>query len=509
MNPVVRNCAVYTRKSTEEGLEQDFNSLDAQREACLAYITSQKAEGWIAAKSTYDDGGYSGGNTQRPGLQKLLEDIKAGKVDIIVVYKIDRLTRSLMDFAKLVELFDQHQVTFVSVTQSFNTTTSMGRLTLNVLLSFAQFEREVTGERIRDKIAASKKKGIWMGGQVPLGYDLKERQLHVNTEQAALVKKIFSTYLKVRSVIKLIEILNRDGDKTKAGNNFTRGMLYLLLANPVYIGKVKHKTNVYDGHHQPILHLKEWTAVQEMLAENAVEPRGCRKMQHKHLLRGVLFDAQGVIYSPVFTNKNGQRYRYYVNWDKIQKKKELESAMLRIPAQEIETFLEKKVRAWFADTHNLANLTGKDYTMDHDILVHLSSSIGKLSAEHIFETLSRIVVGQDMLEVQISVSRLKTVLHDAHGLNLKTTPRLEDMASFEVPFVVGKSWHGSTIIRPPSTGTPEDIFDLPPNDLRDLVRGVIWRNEHFKGMTIREIAKRDKRSDAFVGTMIRKSLEIA
>lgn len=183
--------------------------------------------------------------------------------------------------------------------------------------------------------------------------------------------------------------------------------------------------------------------------------------------------------------------------------------MLRIPAQEIETLLEKKVRAWFADTHNLANLTGKDHTMDHEVLVHLSSSIGKLSAEHIFETLSRIVVGQGMLEIQISVSRLKTVLHDVHGLNLKTTPRLEDMASFEVPFVVEKSWHGSTIIRPPSTGTPEDIFNLPPNDLRDLVRGVIWRNEHFNGMTIREIAKRDKRSDAFVGTMIRKSLEIA
>lgn len=509
MNTAIKNCAVYTRKSTEEGLDQDFNSLDAQREACLAYITSQKAEGWIAAKSTYEDGGYSGGNTQRPGLQNLLGDIKARKVDIIVVYKIDRLTRSLMDFAKLVELFDQHQVTFVSVTQSFNTTTSMGRLTLNVLLSFAQFEREVTGERIRDKIAASKKKGIWMGGQVPLGYDLKDRKLHVNAGQAVLVKKIFSTYLKTRSVIKLIEILNRDGDKTKSGNNFTRGTLYFLLANPIYIGKVKHKTNVYDGHHQPIIPLKDWTAAQETLAENAVEPRGCKKMQHKHLLRGLLFDAQGIIYSPVFTNKNGQRYRYYVSWDKIQRKKELEAAILRIPAHEIETLLEKRLRAWFADAHNLAKLTGKDHTTDYEVLEHLSSSIGKLPAEQVFETVSRIVVGNDTLEVQISISRLKTVLHDFHGLTLKTLPRQEDTTSLEVPFMVGKSWHGSSIIRPPSKGTPEDIFDLPPHDLRDFIRGMIWRDEHFKGMTIRAIAKRDKRSDAFVGAMIRKTLDIA
>lgn len=414
-----------------------------------------------------------------------------------------------MDFAKLVELFDKHQVTFVSVTQSFNTTTSMGRLTLNVLLSFAQFEREVTGERIRDKIAASRKKGIWMGGQVPLGYDVKDKQLHVNVEQAALVKKIFNTYLKVRSVIKLIEILDRDGDKTKAGNSFTRGMMYLLLANPVYIGKVKHKTNLYDGPHQPIIPLKDWTTVQETLAENAVEPRGCKKMQHKHLLRGLLFDAQGVIYSPVFTNKNGQRYRYYVSWDKIQRKKELESAMLRIPAEEIETILEKKLRAWFADTHNLAKITGKDHTADHDFLEPLSASIGKLPTEDVFETLSRIVVGREMLDVQISVSRLKTVLHDVHGFTLKTVLGPEDTFSFEVPFVTGKSWHGAVIIRPPSKRTPEDIFDLPAHDLRDLIRGVIWRNEHFNGMTIREIARRDKRSDAFVGSMIRKSLEIA
>jgi len=507
MNPV-KKCAVYTRKSTEEGLDQDFNSLDAQREACLAYITSQKAEGWTPVKAAYDDGGYSGGNIERPGLQKLLEDIKAGKINIIVVYKIDRLTRSLMDFAKLVELFDQHQVTFVSVTQSFNTTTSMGRLTLNVLLSFAQFEREVTGERIRDKIAASKKKGMWMGGQVPLGYDLKDRNLYVNEKEANLVRKIFHTYLKVRSVIKLIEILNRDGDKTKAGNNFTRGMLYFLLANPLYIGKIKHKSKVYDGYHTPIISSSDWSMTQEVLAGNAIEPRGKKKPHQQHLLRGLLFDERGTVYSPVFTNKNGQRYRYYVSQDKIQQRKEVASVPMRIPAQEIETLIEKQMRVWLRDTHQLAKITGNDHEAEHETLESLSALIEKLPASHLFEFISRIVIGHDALGIKISVSQIKTVLQDAYGLKLSTAS-MEDIFQFEVPFVLGKSWHGAVVIRSPAKGTPEDMFDLPPHDLRDLVRGFIWRDEHFNGMTIREIAKRGKRSDAFVGGMIRKTFEVA
>lgn len=509
MNPVVKNCAVYTRKSTEEGLDQNFNSLDAQREACLAYITSQKAEGWVPVKAAYDDGGYSGGNIERPGIQKLLEDIKAGKINIIVVYKIDRLTRSLMDFAKLVELFDQHQVTFVSVTQSFNTTTSMGRLTLNVLLSFAQFEREVTGERIRDKIAASKKKGMWMGGQVPLGYNLKDRNLLVNEKEAGLVKKIFDTYLKIRSVIKLIEILNRDGDRTKAGNNFTRGMLYTLLANPLYIGKIKHKNKVYDGSHKPIISSKVWSTAQDILAKNAVEPRGKKKLQQPHLLRGLIFDAQDTIYSPVFTNKNGQRYRYYVSRDKIQNRAHLESVPLRIPAQEIEALVENKLRAWFIDQCNLSRITGKNREADHDTIENLSTRIKGLSVEHLLKTVSRIVVGHDTLNIQLDILNLKNVLHDVYGLSPKSWTLPEDTVHFDIPFRVGKSWHGAVVIRPPKTGMPEDVFDLPSQELRDLIRGFIWRDEHFNGMTIREIAKRDKRSDAFVGGMIRKTFEVA
>lgn len=509
MNPTVKNCAVYTRKSTEEGLDQNFNSLDAQREACLAYITSQKAEGWVPVKTAYDDGGYSGGNIERPGIQKLLEDIRAGKVNIIVVYKIDRLTRSLMDFAKLVELFDQHQVTFVSVTQSFNTTTSMGRLTLNVLLSFAQFEREVTGERIRDKIAASKKKGIWMGGPVPLGYDLKDRNLLVNEREAGLVRKIFNLYLKIRSVVKVIEVLNHDGDRTKAGNEFRRGMLYTLLANPIYIGKLQHKGKVYDGNHKGIIDRAVWSKAQDVLAGNAIEPRGTTKPHQPHLLRGKLFDEQGTVYSPSFTKKNGQRYRYYVSRDKIQNRAHLESIPLRIPAQEIEVLVENGLRGWFADHCNLAKITKKSLDSDYDTIENLAARIKGLSVDCLLKAVSRIVVGHDALSARLDILNLKNVLYDAYGLNLKAWAQPEDAFHAEIPFKVGKSWHGAVVIRPPETGTPEDMFDLPSHELRDLIRGFIWRDEHFSGMTIREIAKRDKRSDAFVGGMIHKTFEVA
>ena len=260
-------CAIYSRKSSEEGLDQSFNSLHAQREACEAYITSQKHEGWHALSAKYDDGGFSGGNMVRPGLKKLLEDIAAGKIDTVVVYKVDRLTRSLADFAKIVETFDGKGVSFVSVTQQFNTTTSMGRLTLNVLLSFAQFEREVTGERIRDKVAASKKKGMWMGGIVPLGYDHKDRQLHVNEAEAQQVRHIFDQYLRLRSVFDLYDYLKENGYRSKrrvradggsgGGSVLSRGTLYHLLSNPVYVGKTRHGGKLYEGQHKAIIVLAD------------------------------------------------------------------------------------------------------------------------------------------------------------------------------------------------------------------------------------------------------------
>jgi site-specific DNA recombinase len=275
-------CAIYTRKSSEEGLEQGFNSLDAQRESCAAYILSQAGEGWTPLPGEYDDGGYSGGAMDRPGIQALMAEIRAGRVDVVVVYKVDRLTRSLADFARLVELFDKHNVSFVSVTQAFNTTTSMGRLTLNVLLSFAQFEREVTGERIRDKIAASKAKGMWMGGRPPLGYDGgADRRLAVNEVEAQTVRRIFRRYLEVGSVYDLAVELEAGNVRSKlwlgrkgvmlGGAVLGRGALYHMLSNPVYRGAIRHRDRVYEGAHPSIVDQALWVDVQARLAQNAPE----------------------------------------------------------------------------------------------------------------------------------------------------------------------------------------------------------------------------------------------
>lgn len=282
-------CAIYTRKSTEEGLEQDFNSLDAQREACEAYIKSQQHEGWVLIEKQYNDGGYSGGNLQRPALQDLFNDIKNNKIDIIVVYKVDRLTRSLLDFAKIVELFDTHNSSFVSVTQNFNTTTSMGRLTLNILLSFAQFEREVTGERIRDKIAASKKKGMWMGGRVPIGYKRVDKKLIIHEENAKIVQLIFDKYLSLKSVPKLKEYLQEHNIKTQTNLNFAKGQLYHILQNQIYIGKIAHKNNIYNGEHKAIITSELFSAVQKLLEHNKINIDR-EYSSSNSLLAGKLFD---------------------------------------------------------------------------------------------------------------------------------------------------------------------------------------------------------------------------
>lgn len=322
-----QRCAIYTRKSTEAGLEQDFNSLDAQREACEAYIKSQAHEGWKLLPQCYDDGGLSGGTLDRPALQRLLEDITAGLIDVIVVYKVDRLTRSLTDFAKLVEVLDDAGVSFVSVTQQFNTTTSMGRLTLNVLLSFAQFEREVTAERIRDKIAQSKAKGIWMGGPVPLGYDLGDRELLVNPAEAELVREIYELYLEEGSVRTLKAELDRRGMKSKTrhqkngrvtgGGPFSRGHLYCLLANPIYIGKLPHKGKLHDGKHDAIISEDLWEKAQGQLRGNK---RGIERASAKHpsLLAGRLETSDGRKLIPSHAVKQGKRYRYYIEQRLVQ-----------------------------------------------------------------------------------------------------------------------------------------------------------------------------------------------
>src|SRR6202050_5364864 len=274
----VRRCAIYTRKSSEEGLEQDFNSLHAQREACEAFIKSQAGEGWRLVKTAYDDGGLSGGTMERPALQRLLTDINQGLIDVVVVYKVDRLTRSLTDFARMVEVFDSRGASFVAVTQQFNTTTSMGRLTLNVLLSFAQFEREVTGERIRDKIAASKQKGMWMGGVVPLGYRVEDRALHIVEDHAEIVRSLFRRYLEAGSVVRLKQQLDAEGvripiringgGRSTGGGLLSRGHVYKLLSNPIYVGRIAHKGQIYEGHHPPIVTLDLWDEVQQSLRDH-------------------------------------------------------------------------------------------------------------------------------------------------------------------------------------------------------------------------------------------------
>jgi DNA invertase Pin-like site-specific DNA recombinase len=311
-------CAVYTRKSSEEGLDMEFNSLDAQREACEAYVASQKPEGWVLVPDYYDDGGFSGGTLERPALRRLLADIEDGRVDVIVVYKIDRLSRSLMDFAKLVEVFDRKGVTFVSVTQSFNTTTSMGRLTLNILLSFAQFEREVIGERIRDKFAASRKKGMWMGGWAPLGYDIKDRKLVVNETEAAAVRRIFERFAKCRSALSVVRELAAEGFVNKYGKPVDKGMLYKLLHNRVYVGDAVHKGTAYPGEHDPIVTSTLWDKVQAVLAESPKMRAGRTRAQMPALLKGLIFGPDGRAMSPTHTRRGQKLYRYYVSQTAIK-----------------------------------------------------------------------------------------------------------------------------------------------------------------------------------------------
>jgi site-specific DNA recombinase len=343
--PAIRKlrCAVYTRKSTEEGLEMEFNSLDAQREACEAYVASQRAEGWLLVSDRYDDGGFSGGTLERPGLKRLLTDIEAGRVDVVVVYKIDRLSRSLMDFSRLVEVFDRQSVTFVSVTQSFNTTTSMGRLTLNVLLSFAQFEREVIGERIRDKFAASRRKGMWMGGWAPLGYEVRDRKLVVNERDAEVVRSIFQRFLKTGSATMLARQLIQEGVRNKYDKLIDKGMLYKLLNNPVYIGEAVHKGVSYPGEHSAIVDRKVWDKVQARFQINPRKRAGHARLQTPSLLKGLIFGPGGVAMSPSHTRKNGRLYRYYVS-QTVLKQGAADCPIGRIPAAEIETIVIDQVR---------------------------------------------------------------------------------------------------------------------------------------------------------------------
>ncbi|MCF3935347.1 recombinase family protein [Acuticoccus sp. M5D2P5] len=412
-----RRCAVYTRKSSEEGLEQEFNSLHAQREACEAYVASQKPEGWVLLRGQYDDGGFSGGTLERPGLKALIADIEEGLVDVVVVYKIDRLSRSLADFAKLVEVFDRNAVTFVSVTQSFNTTTSMGRLTLNILLSFAQFEREVTAERIRDKFAASRAKGMWMGGWAPLGYDVKDRKLVVNPAEAKTVRMIFERFVEVGSATLLAKALRKEGVTTKRGSPIDKKYLYRLLNNSAYIGEAVHKGVSYPAEHEPIIDQQLWEKVRAILQESPRKRAARTRAETPALLKGLLFGPDGAAFSPSHTRKGDRLYRYYVS-QTVLKHGAGSCPVGRVPAGEIEAAVIDQLRAVFrqpeivAGTRKAARQEDNEITDAnvHAALQQLDPTWDELfpaeQARIVALLVERIQIGTEGLNVQLRVDGL-------------------------------------------------------------------------------------------------------
>lgn len=507
MKKEIKNCAIYTRKSSDEGLDMDFNTLDAQREACEAYIISQRAEGWKAIKTQYNDGGYSGGNMERPSLQKLLEDIKEGKIQTVVVYKIDRLTRSLMDFSKLVEIFDEYGVTFVSVTQSFNTTTSMGRLTLNVLLSFAQFEREVCAERIRDKFSASKKKGMWMGGVPPLGYGVHEKKLIANKDEAKKVRYIFDRYLELGCVAKLKRELDSNGivsrkrvsqrGKEMGGKPYSRGALYTILKNPIYIGQIKHKDKIYEGLHEGIIPEKIWNAVQKKLQRQTAKTKN-ETSDSNNILQGKLFDNDGVIYSPHYTRKkNGTIYRYYISQNLLQYRDHPKGVMARLPAHEVEKVVCNTIR------EELIHILALDNVKDHKIIEHIKKSDVPIE-NFIDSSVKKITVTQGNLDIEINIYHIKK--HIQNQLNL-TIPNRSNKQNYTLSclFTTRRAHKGTIIIEPENT--EKNLLDLPPTQLKNLVRGVIWRDEHFAGQSLVSIAERENLSEAGVRKIIMGSFD--
>ena len=424
-------CAIYTRKSSEEGLDMEFNSLDAQRESCAAYIVSQKAEGWLPVPDHYDDGGFSGGNLERPALKRLLTNIEAGMVDVVVVYKIDRLSRSLMDFSKLVEVFDRNDVTFVSVTQSFNTTTSMGRLTLNILLSFAQFEREVIGERIRDKFAASRRKGMWMGGVPPLGYDVVARKLVVNPPEADLVRHVFDRFLKVGSATLLVKELNEAGHRTKSwvtqdgkdrqGAAFTKNFLYKMLGNRVYLGEAVYKGEAHAGEHEAIIDRITWDRVEAIKADNAPRKRAnMARATTPAPLKGLMICAHcGRAMTPSHTRKKGRLYRYYICMKAINAGHD--SCPVRsIPAGEIEAAVIGQVRALLrapeirARAERMApQIAQPDLHAALDRFEAVWDELFPAEQARLLQLLvERVAVGQDGAEIRLRAEGLASVVAD-------------------------------------------------------------------------------------------------
>ena len=519
-NGTVR-CAIYTRKSSEEGLEQEFNSLRAQREACEAFINSQRHEGWVCLRAGYDDGGFSGATIDRPALQRLLADITAGWVDTVVVYKIDRLTRSLADFAKIVEILDARTASFVSVTQQFNTTTSMGRLTLNVLLSFAQFEREVIGERIRDKIAASKKKGMWMGGVPPLGYRVENRKLIIVDSEAAIVRSIFRRYAELGSVRLLKDELAARNIQSKlrtsaagrisGGKSFARGALYLMLKNRIYRGEIVHNKQSYLGEHEPIIDQPLWDAVQAQLASNAAQRNDGGKTRRPSLLAGMLFDGDGNRMTPSYAVKRGTRYRYYVSRSPITKDRAETSAGLRVPAAEIEQLVSDRVHRWLLDPGSIYKSTSArltDASMQQR-LVARAADLGKhwpelpVARQHAVLTalIDRIEVSVDRIEIRLHPPRLDTLL-DVAATPLQSTTD-DEIQTLSVPVCLRRAGREIRMVLDGS-----DQFAAAQPDMR-LIK-LLLRARRFnatlaEGVPFAALAQREGVSRSYFTRLVRLS----
>jgi len=510
-------CVIYTRKSSEEGLEQEFNSLDAQREACEAYIKSQAHEGWVLINTRYDDGGFSGGNMNRPALVQLMEDIQSREIDIILVYKVDRLSRSLADFSKMVETFDEHDVSFVSITQHFNTSTSMGRLTLNVLLSFAQFEREVTGERIRDKFAASKKKGMWMGGHVPLGYDNIDRSLVINSTEAETVRHIYQRYLDLESVKLLKEELDREGVRSKRGKNgaggnpFSRGALYALLQNPLYIGKIRHKEKVYDGNHKPIINKSQWKSVQETLKRNRRATYLRTNAKEPSLLAGLVFDKDNRPLSPTHTRKKNRRYRYYVNQAVLQFKQIPPNTVTRVPAQQLESLVIKDLTNLLKDSVRLLaalstiKLSATEQKALKDKATNLSEYWARLEVNqqitHLTNIVKKISLTRSSMTIVYSLSGIANDLlehADYQGdETFQTETALElKRCGVETKLVVEQTASQKNL--KPHADSVRAIQDA-------LKKGLIWNQALVSGevRSAKELAEKDRYDPRYISQLMR------
>jgi DNA invertase Pin-like site-specific DNA recombinase len=516
-------CAIYTRKSSEEGLEQDFNSLDAQREACEAFILSQKHAGWTALAAMYDDGGVSGATLARPALQRLLDDVRAGRVDVVVVYKVDRLTRSLADFAKIVETFDAHGVSFVSVTQQFNTTTSMGRLTLNVLLSFAQFEREVTGERIRDKIAASKQKGMWMGGLPPLGYNVQGKKLVVNAAEAETVRHIYRHYAALGSVRLLQRELGPAGIVSKirqnhdgrhwGGNKLARGALYRMLQNRIYLGEIVHKGRSYPGDHAAIIDQELWDAVQTRLAQNAVNRTLARDVHQPSLLAGLIHDEHGNRMTPTHAVKSGKRYRYYVSQTLIIAGKGAAPRGRRLPAGDIEQLISDRLRGFLAsgaEVHGAierrvaeASDQRRLITRAGELAVGWSDLTSAERRAWLRALITRIDVSLDRIDIHIDPARLARLLAQDR-LDPSVLPKLadgeEERLTLSVRARLRRAGQGTRMIVDGARAGGPDIGLIKLLIKADRLRDKLFNGD---GSSIAELARRDSISDSSVTRHLR------